>query len=129
MTNPFYCKLYIDTSEELSNVQSRLDGLVKIEFPSFSVEAVTFRNENYIQTTNLSSEFYPIERSRYYVELDVESVDDSELDAFQCGVARVVKVLREGGWFVVASCDFEEVISAETGWNWSRENPMQPVQQ
>ncbi|WP_210183329.1 hypothetical protein, partial [Methylobrevis pamukkalensis] len=49
-----------------------------------------------------------------------------QLASFQSGVAALVSNLREGGRFVTASCDFEDLIADETGWNWTEDQPEPP---
>jgi hypothetical protein len=123
----YYCKLYIDTVEEQSEIQEILNSLVQQVFEHIEVDADVFRNEDYDSTVGPNSPLYPVERSRFYVEMDSECERDDLTSEFQLGVARLVKLLRDGGRFVVASCDFEDLVSAETGWNWTPDNPLQPA--
>lgn len=39
----------------------------------------------------------------------------------------MVLALRDAGFVVTASCDFEDRIIAETGWNWTPASPEPPV--
>jgi len=67
-----------------------------------------------------------IECSRYYSEVEYEDEIEGRLSEFQSGVAELVLRLREAGRFVTASCVFEELIAADTGWNWTEAQPEPP---
>lgn len=123
----YYCKLYIDSSEERPELQEIIDRRLKEYFQEIEVEAPVFDNENFTGETDHRSQFYPIERSRFYVEVDSECTRNDLIAEFQQGIARLVQWLREGGRFVVASCEFEDLIVSETGWNWTPETPVPPA--
>lgn len=126
MSDPYYCKLYVDTDEDVGNLESALDGAATEAFAGIGVEYPVYRNEDFDPSAREKVPYDFIECSRYYVELGtLEQVPD-QLSDFQSGVAVLVKSLREDGRFVTASCDFEDDIAAATGWNWSESTPEPP---
>jgi len=96
-------------------------------YGNMKIDASVFNNQGYTGTTDYRQRFYAIERSRFYVEIDADREPDSRANEFQIGTASLVKRLREEGRFVVASCEFEELIVSETGWNWTAESPLPPA--
>lgn len=65
-----YCKIYIDSDADKSTMVSILDGGVAVCFERGEVEGDLFRNEVYRRNAPLKSTTYPVDRSRYYVEID-----------------------------------------------------------
>lgn len=64
-------------------------------------------------------EYDPILCSALTAEVALDEEQSEFAERFQAGVVRLVEMLRSRGAFVAASCDFEERIAQETGWNWS----------
>ena len=126
MPDPDYCKLYVDSDEEIGRLQSALDEACADIFDGVPVECPAFKNENFDINSRTKVPYNFIECSRYYVELGAIAPITEQLSAFQSGVAAVVERLREGGRFVTASCVFEDVIAAATGWNWTKWDPEPP---
>ncbi|MBN8809386.1 MAG: hypothetical protein J0I47_14285 [Sphingomonas sp.] len=126
MSNPYFCELYVDTNEDIRKVEAALNSAAADAFSGIFVELPIYKNDNFQETSINKVPYDFIECSRYYVELGtVEQVPD-QLSDFQSGVAVLVKSLRERGWFVTASCDFEDAIADVTGWNWTEGNPEPP---
>jgi len=126
MPDPYYCKIYVDTDDDIEKLQTALDDAVAEAIVGIRVEYPAYENENFDPGSGNNVPYDFIERSRYYVDLGtIEQVPD-QLPAFQSGVATVVKHLRAEGRFVTASCDFEDVIADATGWNWTEDKPEPP---
>ena len=126
MSDPYYCKLYIDTDEDEGNLELALAEAAASTFADVRVEYPVYPNDDFDPRSRVRMPYDFIQCSRYYVELGtLEQVAD-QLSDFQSGVAALVKRLREDGRIVTASCDFEEVIADATGWNWSESTPEPP---
>src|SRR5262245_50553120 len=123
MPDPYYCKLYIDTDEDMGKLEAALADEVTDAFVGIGVEYRAYLNEDFDPNSREKVPYDFIECSRYYVELGTLEQIPDQLSSFQSGVAALVKSLREQGRFVTASCDFEEVIAVATGWNWTESNP------
>lgn len=126
MPNSYFCKLYIDTDEQIAEF---LDVLNKSKFSIFNgvpVEVLTYRNEDFKAASRKLAPYDFIECSRYYVDVGVVREISEQILDFQYGVARLVSNLRDGRRFVIASCDFEDVIIEKTGWNWTKDAPEPP---
>ena len=126
MPDPYYCKLYIDTDEDIEKLKIVLNNVLADIFVDIAVEAPVYRNENFNPSSRLKAPYNFIECSRYYIEMGTEEEVSDQVSRFQSGVAAAVKSLRDEGRFVTASCDFEDVIADATGWNWTRSNPEPP---
>lgn len=126
MPDQFYCKLYIDTSENIDELDAELTRLCNSAFQGFAVEAPVYRNGNFDVSARELSPYEFIESSQYYAEVGTIETAPAQLARFQSGVVVLVSNLREGGRFVTASCDFEELIIEETGWNWTKDQPEPP---
>ncbi|RYG85561.1 MAG: hypothetical protein EON59_11945 [Alphaproteobacteria bacterium] len=121
-----YCRLYIDTKESREAVQALLDALTSSRFDHLQVSAPVFKNHGY-DPVGLSSRSYdPIEASPWTAEIDAEEGSPQAFETFQAGISAVIGDLRAAGFKVTASCDFEDRVAAETGWNWTSENPEPP---
>lgn len=126
MSNQYFCELYVDTDEDMGNLEAALDDAAANAFADARVEYPVFPNDNFDPASQDKVPYDFIECSRYYVELStVEQVPDQLAD-FQSGVATLVRSLREKGRFVTASCEFEDAIADATGWNWTESNPEPP---
>lgn len=126
MSDPYYCKLYVDTDDDIEKLEAALDNAAVNSFEDIRVEYPVYRNEDFDPSSQAKVPYDFIECSRYYVELGtVEQVPD-QLTGFQSGVSILVKSLRDEGRFVTASCDFEDAIADATGWNWTESNPEPP---
>lgn len=90
------------------------------------VEYSLFVNDNHIDGASITSSTYPVDRSRYYVEIDSDPADVGSEGDFNRSVSELVIWLRLKCDFVVASCDFEDYIVEVTGWNWTPEHPLPP---
>lgn len=126
MSDLYYCKLYVDTDEDLECFESSLNELSAQFFIDIEIEHPVYNNEDFdpIARTIIPYEF--IECSRYYVDLAALQHTTDQIASFQSGVALLVRGLREGGRFVTVSCDFEDEIADATGWNWSESTPEPP---
>ena len=121
-----YCRLYIETNESRGAVQTRLDFLTSSRFQHIKVSAPVFKNDGYDPVGLRSKPYDPIEASRWTAELDAEERSPEAFETFQAGVSAVIRDLRGAGFAVTASCDFEDRVAIETGWNWTAENPDPP---
>ncbi len=124
MTRPLFCRLYILTTVSDAVVQASIDALLQR-----GVAGTVYRNEDFDgrASDRQSSDF--IATSQLTAEIDGDDLegDDGVVDQFQAGVIAMVSALRSEGHGVVAACDFEERIAAETGWNWTEDTPFQPM--
>jgi len=122
-----YCKLYIDADLGLAEMEDVFDLGFKecINIPG--VEYSLFVNDNRVEKVNIASSTYPVDRSRYYIEIDSDPSGLSNEDDFNGSLSKLVIWLRLRFNFVVASCDFEDYIVEVTGWNWTSEHPLQPT--
>lgn len=121
-----YCRLYIDTNESRGAVQMLLDGLTSSRFPDIQVSAPVFKNHGYDPVGLTSKPYDPIVASPWTAEIDAEESSPEAFEKFQAGVSAVIRDLRGAGFAVTASCDFEDRVVIETGWNWTAENPDPP---
>ncbi|NLR74369.1 hypothetical protein [Leeia aquatica] len=115
-----YCKLYIDANFDLDE----MEGVFALGFKECicisMAEYSLFVNDSRVEGASITSSTYPVDRSRYYVEIDSVSNMDNE-DNFNRALVELVIWLRLKCDFVVASCDFEDYITEVTGWNWTPE--------
>lgn len=125
MSPQAFCELYIDTDESAEEIDVAVRREGQEAFGGLNVEVVTYRNEDFEPSARRRSPYSAVECSRYYSEITAPAAED-RANEFQSGTATLVRALREGGRFVTASCDFEEVIADVTGWNWTKENPEPP---
>ncbi len=121
-----YCRLYIDTEKAREAVQALLDAEVSEHFGDLEVFAPVFKNLGYSLTRQPDEPYDPIEASQWTSEVDAEEGSAEAFEAFQSGLCSVINELRKAGFVVTASCDFEDRIAAETGWNWSEAHPEPP---
>lgn len=121
-----YCRLYIDTNESRDAVQKRLDSLVTSKFGQIQVLAAVSKNHGYTPARRTSKPYDPIEASQWTAELDAEDCSSRTFEAFEAGISAMIMALREGGLVVTASCDFEDRVAVETGWNWTSASPEPP---
>ena len=126
MSDPFYCKLYIDTGEDIDDLNAVLNELALGIFSGLPVEMPLYRNENFDSDKSKQTSYDFIESSRYYSEIGMIEEVPEKLSNFQAGVASLVSKLRESGRIVTAACDFEDFIASETGWNWTKSQPYPP---
>lgn len=127
MPDPLYCKLYIDTDEGIDDLNAELNRLrASISFEGVAVEALLYRNENFNVAARGQTPYEFIENSRYYAEVGTIEEVPKQLAGFRFGVVVLVSGLRQGGRFVTAACDFEDLIADETGWNWTEDQPEPP---
>ncbi|MDK2767813.1 MAG: hypothetical protein KYX69_08850 [Sphingomonas sp.] len=121
-----YCRLYIDTRASDDDVQALLDQSTSKEFDGLRVWADNFKNDAYLAEQSARKPYHPIEASRWTAEVDAEDSDPESHERFQAGVVAMIRSLRACGMIVTASCDFEDRVASETGWNWSSETTEPP---
>lgn len=112
-----YCKLYVDTDHGIDYLRNLIAEINSRIFGDAEVFSAVYNNDVFSADADIDSELYPIERSRYYVEIDSEPGAGLEEKMFHFGIASLVNQLRLVCEYVVASCDFEDYIVQETGWN------------
>ena len=122
-TDTPYCRLYIDTRETRGAVQALLDALASAAFSGLHVEAEVLKNDGHSPGPTRSKPYDPIEASQWTAEINAEDGSIQAIEAFQAGTSAMIVALREAGFLVTASCDFEDRVISETGWNWTRANP------
>ena len=121
-----YCKLYIDVENDIEELQARIDDNVQIFFEPGFVDVVVFRNEHYQIRSDIDSSTYPADRPRYHAEIAAASDRELEKPTFESAIAQLVTWLRTECEYVVASCEFENQIVEQTGWNWMLQNRLPP---
>lgn len=126
MPDPYYCKLYVDTDDDIGRLEAALDAAATDAFVDIRVEYPVYRNENFDPNSQRNVPYDFVECSRFYVEVGAVDRTPKQLVGFQAGVAAMVANIRNAGRFVTASCDFEDVIAKATGWNWTESNPEPP---
>ena len=126
MPDPYYCKIYVDTEDDIGKLEAALADAAGDAFADIRVEYPVYDNENFDPASQAKVPYEFIECSRYYIELGTLEQVPGQLADFQSGVATLVRSLRDEGRFVTASCDFEDVIADATGWNWTESNPEPP---
>ncbi|WP_159674595.1 hypothetical protein [Andreprevotia sp. IGB-42] len=122
-----YCKLYIDTSFDHDEMESifALGFKECISIPG--VEFSLLENDKHIEDVEITSSTHPVDRARYYAEIDSDPADAIRKDDFNLSISDLVIWLRLRCDFVVAACDFEDYIVEVTGWNWTTEHPLPPA--
>lgn len=122
-----YCKIYIDASFNLAEMENIFELGFKecINIPG--VEFSLFENDSRIEEIEINSSTYPVDRSRYYAEVDSDPADVIGEDDFNRFVSNLIIWLRLRCDFVVASCNFEDYVAEVTGWNWTLEHPLPPA--
>ncbi len=128
MSDPHYCKLYIDTEETIDELRAALDQHYHILSRDLGVETSLRRNEVFDASVRDEVPYDFIKSARFYADIETVNEAPEQAARFQLGVATLVSRLREGGRIVTAACDFEELIAAETGWNWTKDQPEPPAQ-
>lgn len=113
-----YCRLYIDTDDERTRVQEAVDVCVAA-FQELSVDARVFRNTGFDVHARSRRSYDPIECSPLTAEISAMEERAEHGEPFQAGTVLLINDLRARGYLVTASCDFEDRIARETGWNWS----------
>lgn len=125
-----YCKLYIDTvlnKEEVNKVIDEATLAVfqylqfdKLNYSTF--ETFTFKNESYDDSFDAGKIENPTS-AKFYVELGDGLYDNGDTEDFIAVTIGLIVELRKILEYVVASCEFEDIINAKTGWNWTKSNP------
>ena len=123
---PPFCRLYIDTTEAREAVQRLLDRLLRPGPAGPRVLVSVSRNDGYEPGRARDAAYDPIAASAWTAELDTELPPSGDHEAFRAWVVAVIGQVRAGGMIVTASCDFEDRVAAETGWNWSTSTPEPP---
>jgi len=123
---PPFCRLYIDTSRPRDAIGRLLDDLLRAGPGEPRIHASVSRNDGHAPDRARSAVYDPILASAWTAELDAEATDPAGHDAFRARVVAAIAGARARGMIVTASCDFEERVAAETGWNWSAGTPEPP---
>ncbi|WP_434644474.1 hypothetical protein [Achromobacter piechaudii] len=116
----------MDSDSDEANVESMLNKGMLLFFDPTVVEWAVLKNETYLPDATPESRAFPIDRSRYYIEIDAELDAGGGEDKFKIGISNLIVWLRERSECVIASCDFEDLIIERTGWNWTLESPFPP---
>ena len=123
---PLFCELYVDTDEEIEELEKAIRRASEHAFADISVEFVVYRNDDFDPSAKQRYPYSSIEASQYLAEVSPQTDLSEQPTQYQLGVARLIGALREPGRIVSASCDFEDLIAKETGWNWTRDQPEPP---
>lgn len=121
-----YCRLYIDTAESREAVQTLLNRSAFSHFGELRVEAQVFKNDFYEPGRTKHLTYDAIAASIWTAEVDTEANEAVSFEVFQIGMVEMIRGLRARGMRVTASCDFEDIVAQETGWNWSVDTPEPP---
>lgn len=121
-----YSRLYIDTVEDRDTIQALLNLSATSDFGKLIVDAPVFKNHSYDPSQASQRPYDPITASIWTAEVDTDANDPESFGIFQNGVIEMIRGLRAQGLRVSASCDFEDRVAAETGWNWSVDTPEPP---
>lgn len=125
MSEP-YCRLYIDTDDDRAVVQAAIDACLPRVFHELVVGAPVFKNTGFEPSARGRRRYDPIECSPLTAEVGAIDESPEQSEPFEAGLVRLVVGLRARGYFVTASCDFEERVAKETGWNWSTQTTEPP---
>lgn len=109
-----YCKLFIDSVLEKTQIESEIEKLINGKFDGFSVvsdllEVDVQTNDEWDPSHEQSEDAFLF--SRYYA--DIEPITDADMTNYIAKVSDVVRGLQKVGCKVVPSCDFEEHIAAQ----------------
>jgi hypothetical protein len=96
-----------------------VDNVLASAFDGLSADAQVLRNKSFDAQARAQSAYDPVLCSALTAEVSAEDEKSQAVEAFQNGVIRLVQLLRARGAHVTASCDFEDRVAQETGWNWS----------
>lgn len=123
-----YCRLYLHTISDRSELLAKCGQLINGSMSGCSIESPLFlfdlrENDDFDEGRfNIEKRFV---FARYTAEVE-GTESDVDKDIFIRGVCELISGLRASGVQVVASCEFEDQIAEQTGWNWtesSREHP------
>ncbi len=123
-----YCKLYIDSNENRKQIQNLVDQtFLKLEHSRTryiqTLSAVVYNNDNHNLALKVGKKFCPTETT-YYVEIGDENEDeDFDKPEFEKVIIDLISELRKQCEYVVASCNFEQLVIEKTGWNWTESHP------
>ena len=128
MALDLYCRLYIQSDLSMEDLERLFATCAQGKPNNFSVSSsllfVTIRNnDSYDIERFRTEERFVFARFTAEVEPLVETTDS---DAYIDQLCNVICSLRNKGLLVTASCEFEDVISQKTGWNWSADQRQQP---
>lgn len=139
-----YCKLYIDTNLDIKETERIIAGATNEVYSNFKelekesrffyedensdipcINTPIYRNENHDSSIPVGMKPCGV-MAKFYVEVDdgyedINGEEDTEI--FVEIVVEIIKNLRKKLEYVVASCEFEDRIAKETGWNWTEETP------
>jgi hypothetical protein len=119
MTFDPYCRLYLHTTVDLSELLARCGRLSDGSVSSCSTETPVFsldlkENDDFDEGRFNSEKRFVF--ARYTAEV---SGTESDIDehVFVRAVCGLISGLRTSGVQVVASCEFEDQVVEQTGWN------------
>ena len=121
-----YCRLYIDMGSSREAVRTALKAKISEHFGPREVFARLAKNRAYARSHPGAVPYDPVTASRWTAEVDAEDASVEAFETFQSGLCIVIRELRAEGLIITASCDFEDRIAAETGWNWTETHPEPP---
>ncbi len=131
MIQDLYCRLYVNHADEtllLDLVTKITDGATQGRTVfNDSIDLIWSKNTDNLAEGQPEFLLYP---STFEVNPRSEftGIDrDDEPQEFLKYLLRVIVGLRQFGYEVVASCEYEDLIAAETGWNWSKTTPDHPA--
>ena len=106
-----YCRLYIDTDDDRAGVQAAIDAYLPKAFQELATGARVFKNTAFELSARARRRYDPIECSPLTAEVGAIDESSEHVEPFQAGLVRLVGELRARGYFVTASCDFEERVA------------------
>jgi len=113
-----YCKIFIDTNEDMEGVLSSISDIVSVyrwTIISDSMEIDLRKNEDFSKKERVVKEdgfLY----SRYY--LDIESKENVKQEQYILSIATLLENLWTLGYKVVTACDFEEELPRKGGYRY-----------
>jgi hypothetical protein len=120
MFDNLYCKIYVNTDKNIDELSSEIEKIISIEsdeFHSFESEDFTLdvlRNKEYDE--NKCNEF-PDGFLYFNFNLEIDCNDTNKENEYIEFVSTLMKSLWGLGMRLVASCDFEEVLPNQGGFN------------
>ena len=128
-----YCRLYIQSELSKEKLRELFLSIVEGELEGFTIVTPSFYAD---VRNNIGNDFKKFQEEKDFIfsshTAEIEPLDSQDVDIesyIQC-VCSLITELRKAGMLVTAACEFEDVVAARTGWNWtdsSREHPQLEV--
>jgi len=129
MSFELYCRLYIQSELSKEELKDLFATFLNGTMSGFSVANSSLLADVRENCHYNSQRLHDEQRfvfSRYTAEVEPLESECVDSDVYIECVCDLISKLRRSGVLVTASCEFEEIVSEKTGWNWtetSREHP------